>query len=92
LNQKKIYHYKKLAKLAGKINTGTERLNKTFLDPNTSKKIKWISALALARQGSIKHVNFCLNLIKDTPINNNSVSYLIPDLIYTRKNLQLTIV
>lgn len=85
LNQKKIFHYKKLAKLAGKINTGAEKLNKTFLDPKTSKEDKWISALSLSRQGSNKHTEFCLNLIKDTPIDNNSVAYLIPELIYTRQ-------
>ncbi len=71
--------------LAGIVETGQETLRKKFLMPDINNEIKWAIALALARQGSSEHTNYCVQLANKLPANNNLISYIIPDLIYTRQ-------
>jgi hypothetical protein len=86
LDKKQITHFKKLAMLAGMVGAGQETMQKKFLMPEVKNETKWALSLALARQGSNKHTNYCVELVKNIPVNSDLVAYLIPDLIYTRQN------
>ena len=85
LNKKKMFHRKKLAMLAGNIGAGKEAMQKKLLDKRVSNDTKWAYSLALARQGSAKHINYCMNQISEIPVNNNLITYIIPDLVYTKQ-------
>lgn len=84
LQQKRIFHFKKLVMLAGKVEAGKEIMQKMFLKPEMSQEKKWALALALARQGSQKHMNYCMETVKSISISSEFISFIIPDLIYTR--------
>lgn len=84
LQQKRIFHFKKLAMLAGKVGSGHEIMQKMFLNPEISQEKKWALSLALARQGSEKHMIYCMETVKSISINSEFISFVIPDLIYTR--------
>jgi hypothetical protein len=84
LQQKRIFHFKKLVLLAGKVGSGQEIMQKMFLNPEISQEKKWALSLALARQGSHKHMDYCMETIKNISINSEFISFVIPDLIYTR--------
>ena len=85
LIKKKIFHFKKLALLSGIAGAGKETMQKDFLNPDISNENKWILSLALARQGSLTHTNYCMEHVKSYPIKSEFISYIIPDLIYTRQ-------
>lgn len=86
LLEKQVLHFKKLVVLAGIVGTGKETMQKEFLKPENNNETKWILSLALARQGSSKHINYCMERVKSIPVNSDLISYVIPDLIYTRQN------
>ncbi len=86
LVKSKMFHFKKLAMLAGIVGTGQEALQKKILDPDINNKTKWALSLALARQGSEKYTDYCMERVLNITVNNNFVSYIIPDLIYTRQH------
>ena len=85
LLKKKVFHFKKLAMLAGIVGIGHETMQKKFLNPDINNETKWILSLALARQGSVKHTNYCMERVKNIPVNSDLISYVIPDLIYTHQ-------
>jgi len=89
LIKKKIFHFKKLAMLSGIAGAGKETMQKDFLNPDISNETKWILSLALARQGSLKHTDYCMERVKNIPVNSEIISYIIPDLIYTRQRLAI---
>jgi hypothetical protein len=78
-------HFKELVLLAGYLNTGKDVLFRHWLSSELSQKNRWSIALALARMGSSEHIRFCLNQASRAPVNSSFVSYLLPDLIYTRQ-------
>ncbi len=85
LSKKKMFHRKKLAMLAGNVGAGREAMQKKLLDKNISYETKWSYSLALARQGSAKHINYCMSQINEISVNNDLIAYIIPDLVYTRQ-------
>ncbi|MCG8409694.1 MAG: hypothetical protein MI739_00225 [Bacteroidales bacterium] len=85
LEKKKMFHKKELAMLAGITNTGHEIMKNLFSSEDETRDTKWGISLALARQGSVVHINYCFKQISDIPVNNAFISYIIPDLIYTRQ-------
>jgi hypothetical protein len=89
LGKKQITHFKKLAMLAGMVGAGQERMHKAVLMPNIKNETKWALSLALARLGSIEHTEYCVELVKKISVNSDLISYIIPDLIYTRKRLAI---
>ncbi len=78
-------HYKELVLLAGFVGAGKDVLFRRWLDPELPQKTKWSIALALARMGSAEHTKFCMKQAVKAPVDNRMVSYLLPDLIYTRQ-------
>lgn len=86
LDKKQITHFKKLAMLAGMVDAGQEKMHKKLLMPDIKNETKWAFSLALARQGSIEHTKYCVELVKSISLSSELVSYLIPDLIYTRQH------
>ncbi len=85
LVKNKMFHFKKLAMLAGITGSGKETIQKKILGPDINNKTKWALSLALARHGSENYTNYCMEQIANIQVNNNFVSYIIPDLIYTRQ-------
>jgi len=58
----------------------------------TSNKVKWAAHLTLARLGIEEEIEFCVDLVKKQPVNDDVVYELIPDLIYTRQKQALDFV
>ena len=85
LTRKRMAHYKEMVLLAGFVGTGKETLYAKYLDPKTPEVLKWHLAQALARMGEKEQARYCLEQIKKQPVNNETVSYLIPVAIYTRQ-------
>ena len=55
------------------------------MTPELPVKRKWNLALALARMGDEKALNYCLEKVKKASIDNQIVGYVLPDLLYTRQ-------
>jgi hypothetical protein len=84
----KPYHYEDVVKLAGFVNPKKclqlfqdNLANDSLLKP----KDKWVIRLALARMGDTAAAKYCLDKIKSQPLNDNVVTWLFPDLVYTRQ-------
>jgi hypothetical protein len=78
-------HYKELAMLAGYIHTGRDALFQVSLEQDLPDRYRWYVSLALARMGDADKTAWCVNRVKKQPVNNDIVSYALPDLIYTRQ-------
>ncbi|MDR1526052.1 MAG: hypothetical protein LBS46_00055 [Dysgonamonadaceae bacterium] len=78
-------HYGDLVRLAGYLNIGREELFRQYQTPELPVKRKWNLALALARMGEKKPLNYCLEKVKKASLDNNIVGYVLPDLLYTRQ-------
>jgi hypothetical protein len=81
-------HFDQLVKLAGYINNDKCRemlQNKLVSDSLLNLKDKWAIRLALARMGDAANAKYCFDKVKTQPVNDNVVTYLYPDLIYTRQ-------
>ncbi len=85
LNKRHAVHFKKLAMLAGYVGISPESLEKQLLMPDITKEKKWALSLALAREGKTEQIEYCLNVIKKMPVNNDLMNYILPDLIYIRQ-------
>jgi hypothetical protein len=85
LGKNQVFHFKKLVMLAGSIGTGREIMHKRLLQPDINNETRWILSLGLARQGNDELTNYCMEQVKNMSINNDFVSYIVPDLIYTRQ-------
>lgn len=85
---RKTYHYEQIVKLSGFLNSepAKEFLKSKLLNDSTlTPKNKWTYHLALARMGNDNSIEYCLNKAKAMPVNDNTVTYLFPDLAYTRQ-------
>jgi hypothetical protein len=78
-----------LVLLAGYLNIGREEVFRQYLTPELPVKRKWNLALALARMGDEKALNYCLEKVKKAPLDNSIVGYVFPDLLYTRQKAAL---
>ena len=85
LNNPNSPHFEDLVLLAGFIGTGNNELFQLSLTPNLSTLKKWNVSLALARLNSEDALKYCIDKVKKAPVNSGMVTYLLPDLIYTRK-------
>lgn len=82
-------HYGELALLAGFIGVGRDELQLQLTQAELPAHIKWNIALALARMGNKEQLNYCVNKVKQAPVNSAMVQYLLPDLVYTRQKAAL---
>lgn len=85
LTHQRVAYYKEFVLLAGFLGIGKNILYQKFIDPDTNEKLKWYLSLALARMGNPENISYCMNKVKDLPINDNLVDYVVPDLVYTRQ-------
>ncbi|HOG73177.1 MAG TPA: hypothetical protein PK839_10355 [Tenuifilaceae bacterium] len=85
LTSQRIAHYKEFVLLAGFLGTGKNILYQKFIDPGTNEKQKWYLSLALARMGNPENISYCMNKVRNLPINDNVVDYVVPDLVYIRQ-------
>lgn len=85
LANQQVAHYKEFVLLAGFLGVGKNILYQKFIDPNTNQKLKWNLSLALARMGNSENISYCMNKVKNLPINDNVVDYVVPDLVYIRQ-------
>jgi hypothetical protein len=83
-----LSHYETLIRLAGYLDLQDMA---PFLGEfvkshiNSNKQSKWSAHLALARMGDEGEIQFCLRLASHLPVDEEMVSNLLPDLIYTRQ-------
>ncbi len=90
---KAVLHYQKvyldlILKLVGFVGLDDQKdFIKNNIENETYKtaKVKWAAHLALARMGVEDEINFCVDRVKQLPVNDDVVYELIPDLIYTRQ-------
>jgi hypothetical protein len=85
---KKPYHYDQVIKLAGFLNFNNchELLQKKLVsDSLLTAKDKWVIYLALARMGDSTSMKFCFEKVKTQPLSDKMVTYIYPDLVYTRQ-------
>jgi hypothetical protein len=85
LRTARMPYYDDLVLLAGAVGIGKDILFQRYLNVDLPVKEKWNIALALARMGEPEPGEYCLKRIKRLPVNNHTVSYALPDLIYTRQ-------
>ena len=89
LNNERRPHYGNLVLLAGFIGVGKEELLSQSLKTELPVQTKWNIALALARMGEEKQLNYCVSRVKQAPVNSRMVNFLLPDLVYTRQKAAL---
>jgi hypothetical protein len=85
IQNRRLPHRNKAILLAGYVGTGQDILKQTLLQPDLPEKEKWITHLALARTGYEESISYCVETANSIDLNNQSVEYLIPELIYTRQ-------
>lgn len=85
INKPNSPHYDELVLLAGFVGVGNNDLFRLSMNQDLPTKRKWNITLALARLGSENALNACLEKVKRAPVNSGMVSYLLPDLVYTRQ-------
>jgi hypothetical protein len=86
LNHKPFF-YERILRMAGFLNTDnlTEALNELKTsDSSLSVREQWSLELALARTGNRESIVNCMQKISEIPVNDASVAYLFPDLLYMR--------
>jgi hypothetical protein len=80
-------HYQMLIKLCGWLQI--KDLNYNFRQMLTDKKInardRWAMRIAMARMGETDMIDYCLQKIKSTKVNDDVIYELVPDMIYTRQ-------
>lgn len=85
LSNHRVSHYKDFVLLAGFLGVGKDILYQKFIDGHTSSQLKWSLSLALARMGNTENVSYCMDKIRNIPIKDNFIDYVVSDLIYTRQ-------
>lgn len=88
LIRNRCFHYEKIIRLGGFINSNStfDALNRLNLnDSSFSARERWAVNLALARKGDSERLTYCLEKIKLMPLNDNFITYIIPDLVYIRQ-------
>jgi hypothetical protein len=90
-NLKKIKrpHYEDLVLLAGFTGVGRDELYRQYSTPDLPIRKKWNIALALARMGDKESLDYCIQKVKQAPVNSNLVGYVLPNLIYIRQKAAL---
>jgi len=81
-------HYKKIVKLAGYLDVeeGKKILKTRLRQRNYSTATeKWAIYTALARMGEESAIEYCLEIARKLPVNDDFVYEIAPDLIYTRQ-------
>jgi hypothetical protein len=80
-------HYQMLIKICGWLEI--KELNYNFRQMLTDKKInardRWAMRIAMARMGEADMIDYCLQKIKNTKVDDNVIYELVPDMIYTRQ-------
>jgi len=89
INKPNSPHYNELVLLAGFAGVGNNDLFRLSLKSDLSTRCKWNISLALARLGSENALQSCIDKVKNAPIGSELVTYLLPDLVYTRKKAAL---
>jgi hypothetical protein len=82
------FYYERIIRIAGFLQTtkANEVLNDLHTkDTTITKKEKWAVDLALARMGNQESLEYCMGKITSVPVNDQSLAYLFPDLIYMRQ-------
>lgn len=85
---RRCYHFERMIRIAGFLeNPSTVRIldNLKPNDSTLSAREAWAVELALARAGKSKSLDYCLQKISSEPVNDNSVTWLFPDLVYIRR-------
>jgi len=88
LTKQNLPHYHILIKLTGFV--GIPDLITVYRQMLAEKKYpnsqsRWALHLALARMGEQDEIDYCVQKVRKTPINDDVVYELLPDLIYTRQ-------
>lgn len=81
------YHLEQVIRLSGFIHnesTPSFLSNIKQLDSTLTVRQKWAVDLALARLGNSESIEYCMNKIKDAGVNDQTLTYLFPDLAYIR--------
>lgn len=81
------YHLEQVIRLSGfihKESTPSFLSNIKQLDSTLTARQKWAVDLALARLGNSESIEYCLNKIMGAGVNDQTVTYLFPDLAYIR--------
>lgn len=81
------FHLERVIRLSGFIHnesTSSFLSHIKQLDSTLTARQKWAADLALARMGNSESVEYCLNKIKGAGVNDQTVTYLFPDLAYIR--------
>jgi hypothetical protein len=80
-------HYQMLIKICGWLEI--KDLGYNFRQMLTDKKInsrdRWAMRIAMARMGEADMIDYCLQKIKTTKVNDDVIYDLVPDMIYTRQ-------
>lgn len=86
LRNSKVYHYKQLVLLMGYLNVGNTLLQQKLMQPDDlTPDLQWAIHLALARMGHEASLTYCLSKAQNLPLRNETIEYVLPDLIYTRQ-------
>jgi hypothetical protein len=87
LLKKQLPQFEKLIRLAGFLELKDQQpfLENLLNNKSLSTKLQWSIHLALARMGNTNSANVCLQLAKGSPVDDNIVYYVLPDLVYTRQ-------
>ncbi len=86
LSLKKYQSFSDIYLIAGFIDSGYENMNRLYLNPDVPKKVKWKLQLALARMGKQEALEQCLQQTNAIDIDNQFVTHIVPDLLYTRQH------
>jgi len=89
LNQPNSPHFDRLVLLAGFVGTGQNELLRLSMNEDLPVRRRWNITLALARMGSESALQSAVERVMRAPINSGMVSFLLPDLVYTRQKAAL---
>lgn len=85
IQEKRPVQLKNIILLAGYVGAAQEFIHKRIIKQDITNEDKWTLALALARMGYPEQINYCVSKIKEVPLTNDFIYYLIPDLLYIRQ-------
>ena len=87
MSKKPMPHYELVIKICGWLNITDLIYN--FRQMITDKKgnvmQRWAMRLAMARMGEQDMLDYCMQRIRNIPVNDNMAYDLVPDMVYTRQ-------
>ena len=89
LNHPNSPHFDQLILLAGFVGIGQNELLRLSMNEDLPVRRRWNISLALARMGSEDALQSVIERVRRAPINSGMVSFLLPDLVYTRQRVAL---